>query len=686
MKKTSVLAVMVVAILLSLLPAYCANSGAKTNASPQQASATQTLSETPLFTSISMPLYQTPMVFSWGDYDNDGCLDFVQNYGVYQNQGGSFTLKSSLNGGDVPFGAAWSDFDNDGDLDVVNSYALFNSYSGWKYYAYSYKNNGSSTFAGFGISLPGNLAGSVVWGDYNNDGKLDFYLCGTLFKGNGTSSFTTNGSYGNSDNATWIDYDNDGDLDLASAGKIYRNNGNGTFTVVSVGLPSSWSDADWGDYDNDGDLDVVMNCTPSGTKIYRNDNGVFVDIGASLISVSYMLFNTSNKCVAWGDFDNDGDLDLAVAGLVNGTSTGKIYRNDNGSFIDTGVALPKAPVAWGDYDGDGDLDLFAGNTLFRNNSGIANTVPSAPTGLWAKRVGTSVTFNWSPATDVETPTPGLSYNLRVGTAPGKCDILSGMALASGKRLIPAIGNAQKRLSWTLKDVPAGPIYWSVQAIDSTYAGSPWATEKLGTVVENIKRQPNDATVSCGTVVVTAVFGDSFYIEETGRTSGIRVDKAGHGLSIGDARDITGEIKTDLLTGERYISATTITGNTTGSIYSLAVSLGSLGGGQLGLQEAVKSQKGGTFISAAGLNNIGLLVKVYGKVTQKDPSGQYFYIDDGSALSDGTMTGDEANIGVRVSGDGTSYDKGQFLTIKGISSCFKGVDGSLLRLVKPVEVR
>ncbi|GAG43799.1 unnamed protein product, partial [marine sediment metagenome] len=57
------------------------------------------------------------------------------------------------------------------------------------------------------------------------------------------------------------------------------------------------------------------------------------------------------------------------------------------------------------------------------------------------------------------------YNLRVGTTPGGDEVSAGMAEgASGWRRIPALGNAQQRLSWTLKGLPPGTYYWSVQAI------------------------------------------------------------------------------------------------------------------------------------------------------------------------------------------------------------------------------
>lgn len=72
--------------------------------------------------------------------------------------------------------------------------------------------------------------------------------------------------------------------------------------------------------------------------------------------------------------------------------------------------------------------------------------------------------------------------------------------------------------------------------------------------------------------------------------------------------------------------------------------------------------------ASDANNIGLLITATGKVTQK--GGDYLYIDDGTNLKDGTLTGIEENVGVRVICNPAGYDSGDYLIVTGISSCFK----------------
>ncbi|MFT7282063.1 MAG: hypothetical protein ACI9DM_001795, partial [Cyclobacteriaceae bacterium] len=88
--------------------------------------------------------------------------------------------------------------------------------------------------------------------------------------------------------------------------------------------------ASWGDYDNDGDLDLVVGgwdfeYINSITKIYRNDAGVFTDINASLEPLY-------NPYFSWGDYDNDGDLDLFLTGFGAASPVAILYDNNAGIF------------------------------------------------------------------------------------------------------------------------------------------------------------------------------------------------------------------------------------------------------------------------------------------------------------------------------------------------------------------
>ena len=172
----------------------------------------------------------------------------------------------------------------------------------------------------------------------------------------------------------WGDYDNDGYPDLLLTGRnhdgsmtplayLYRNvsfaSAGSPLSRVGAGLAGvKHSSAAWGDFDNDGHLDAVVagslneeyEAPPTLTVLYRNANGTFEDTGAALANCG-----RGTSC-AWGDFDNDGDLDLALAGQNASGLIAVVYENQQGTFIDIGAGLPGmagCSLAWADYDDDG---------------------------------------------------------------------------------------------------------------------------------------------------------------------------------------------------------------------------------------------------------------------------------------------------------------------------------------------
>ncbi len=246
----------------------------------------------------------------------------------------------------------------------------------------------------------------------------------------------------------------------------------------------------WGDYDNDGRLDFLVtgiNAVPSPvTQLWRNTGTGFTNVPVA------GLPNVWGGAVAWGDFDNDGRLDFLLAGATGGSSSGpsvtQVWRNTGSGFTNLNLALPGiiyGAAAWGDYDNDGRLDiLLAGGSgaskvaqVWRNISTVTNTPPNAPTQLTANRVGASIHLAWTPATDEQTPSDTLTYNLRVGTAPGAADVFAPQAaLDTGLRRLPAMGNVQHQVSVLLGNLSQADYYWSVQAVDGGFRGSPFAAE------------------------------------------------------------------------------------------------------------------------------------------------------------------------------------------------------------------
>lgn len=461
---------------------------------------------------------------AWGDFDTDGDLDLlISGYPndprsaesgsaardwidpqtwIYANDGGTFTdIQAGLppiDSGDVD----WVDFDGDGDLDVFlsgsNISKLFR--------------NDDGSFADTGVAFPGVRFASSDWGDFDNDGDLDLALGGQtyeifadVFRNDGDGNFLAleadlvSSLAGRVNTLSWVDYDSDGDLDLLLGGtspqlggvgvRIFRNEGN-TFIDAQFDFPLDRGFyASWADYDNDGDPDLLIGGLQDSqfpkVYLYRNDQGAFIDSGLDL---GYQFYYA-----IWGDYDNDGLQDLLLP--INVISP-VILRNVGDGFEELDISLEglqEGDAAWGDFDGDNDLDFVlcgvgpAGyadmrTTIFRNDVQTPNTAPSAPTNLGHSENRSAVTLSWGPAEDLQTPAAALTYNLRVGTAPGLDDVIPSQSDPnSGARLVVASGNVGSSLSWALDGLQEGTFYWSVQAVDSGFLGGPFAAEESFTI-------------------------------------------------------------------------------------------------------------------------------------------------------------------------------------------------------------
>ena len=455
-----------------------------------------------------------------GDYDNDGDLDILavdyndSRLRLYRNEAGAFSEIQDIGLPLMEFDSVhWGDYDNDGDLDILCDGSSSYLDPGSKIWIFR---NSNGVFTQIDPGLPkGSWSFSPpmpVWGDYDSDGDLDILAPGisAIFRNDNGCFIDIKANLPDFDmynTGVWGDYDNDGDLDFIISGdtessdeitRVYRND-QGSFIDIQAGLPGIRKAAlAWGDYDNDGDLDILISGSAQGgairsTRVYRNDQGNFIDIQAGLPG----NYRTS---VAWGDYDNDGDLDI----LFNSDIMISVYRNDDGLFTDIGAELPileNSMVAWGDYDNDGDLDLFnlgdrdEKNYIYENHSLApgsqrlapnSNTPPEPVTGLRVVSApdDSTVILEWDPTTDTQTPAPGLTYNLRIGTGTTGADndvaTMPPMAeLDDGYRLLPHQGNTFHTTRHTITGLdPDTTYYGSVQAVDTSFAGSGFGAEYI----------------------------------------------------------------------------------------------------------------------------------------------------------------------------------------------------------------
>ena len=233
--------------------------------------------------------------------------------------------------------------------------------------------------------------------DINMDGHLDAFVCHdvepnvyyindgsgelTYIQG-GLGDFSTGGNYG----SVWIDYDNDRDMDLfiakCNAGgggsearrtnQVHTNNGDGTYTenAADLGLDDpmqTWSSA-WGDFDNDGDMDAWVGASTFSEGFHRlmvnNGDNTFTDV---IVGSGLEGFNVTGIENSTLDFNNDGNLDIASNGSI-------LLGNGDMTFtIQSGVISPS--TSFGDLNNDGFIDCFdeAGSGgVLRINDGNSN--------------------------------------------------------------------------------------------------------------------------------------------------------------------------------------------------------------------------------------------------------------------------------------------------------------------------
>ncbi len=360
------------------------------------------------------PLFVTPQDEDFwvssaapADYDGDGDIDIavLGYYVVYnvsvvdhlvllRNDGAGSATQWNFAYIEVPLGSltpgasdlAWGDADGDGDQDLVvgsdGQTVLYRNQAGTLVITDTvlpgyWEDNGQADFD----------LRSISWADYDNDGDLDLLLPSiwneetftsrtALMRNDGSNGtggwlFTeVDAGLGRSDHAqsSWADFDGDQDLDLllvhlapnTGAGFIrrFRNDGGGVFFGEEIlgTLSVEHGEAQWGDYDEDGDLDILVagnvqeidDTYATVLRLYRNDAETFVPV--ELIDCVFCEGWFDLSAATWADYDSDGDIDILLAGTYNSGSQiegrAKVYDNVGGAFVDSGNQLP-APRAMG---------------------------------------------------------------------------------------------------------------------------------------------------------------------------------------------------------------------------------------------------------------------------------------------------------------------------------------------------
>ncbi len=453
-----------VAILSILIPPAIAGTTALASTEPiaiidpiqtLEPQGTPDLAEEPIIDDGSIdailePAWTTPVTantnsLAWGDFDLDGDLDLILgnegNNPIYENIGGDLSNTITLppcNPSDITHAVAWGDFDRDKDLDII--VGNFGSTS----CVYRYNAN-TDTFENFWQSAV-QLTSDVAWAGWDHGTGYHTYLATGnfgqisyiyVYEANSFNVHQNLGILGSTTSIAWGDYDKDGDPDLAvgndgQANKILKNEPTGLTPVFDTLETSSTKDVAWGDMNGDGYLDLAVVNGESGG--FPQADQVYCYLPATdTFEVCWTSDDESTSLsAAWGDWDGDGDLDLAVSSSTDAPT--RIYRNQ-GTMLNPIYAWYPNPddtakesraVAWADWEGDGDLELTIGyyndvSVLLGNTAGGFSSKNFGPNNLDTRSVAWG---DWDSDGDLDialgntTSTPNSQNNVYENTDAG----------------------------------------------------------------------------------------------------------------------------------------------------------------------------------------------------------------------------------------------------------------------------
>jgi hypothetical protein len=460
----------------------------------------------------------------WADMNNDGQLDLVY-MGYHYGPGTGVSIYSIVNGVfqrvllSTAFGTTsyspnhmdLGDYDADGDLDFFIKRQDYNLYT-----FRIIRNDGNFTFTDTGLDLPYAGYGNIFCGDADNDGALDFLYSGQTsgIKFNSKHTFSRDKTFPHYISfQTWADVDADGDMDIIqtqrtseSYGNLIGNflllrNADGSYTERKIDQATTdLQGGEFADYDNDGDLDVLLSTVVNSDARYY----LFTFNGSSFVPANVTL--PQARSAKWADFNNDGYADIIFTGGEEGYNNfvTRIYYSDRqGGFADSGVreitAYERGKVSVGDYDNDGDPDVAVigdeWEDLFKNNfienGGHVNVAPTTP----AQPVSTvnlnTATFTWNASTDNETPSAGLTYNVKVRRDNGTLVLPGDVRAGTAQHLFYDLGNVQLARTYRLGCLQEGNYFWSVQALDNSFQSSAFTGEKSFAIANVMPQAPTN---------------------------------------------------------------------------------------------------------------------------------------------------------------------------------------------------